>query len=37
MATMTVLGDIKTAPTAGVSSTPQGASTPAANGIATTL
>ena len=36
-ATMMVLSDISTAPTAGDSTTPHGASTPAASGIATML
>ena len=37
MATITVLSDIKRAPTAGESRKPKGASTPAASGSATTL
>jgi hypothetical protein len=37
MATMIVLSDISTAPTAGVRTRPHGASTPAASGIATML
>ena len=37
MATMTVLIDMKTAPTAGESKTPTPAVTPAASGIAMTL
>ena len=36
-ATMTVLADINIAPTAGESTTPRDARTPAASGIATTL
>ncbi len=36
-ATIIVLADISTAPTAGVNTTPHGASTPAASGIATML
>lgn len=36
-ATMTVLSDISTAPTAGWSTMPYGASTPAASGMATML
>jgi len=37
MATMTVLIDMRTAPNAGGSTIPHGASTPAASGIATLL
>jgi hypothetical protein len=37
IATMTMLADISTAPTADESTNPRDASTPAASGIATTL
>jgi hypothetical protein len=37
IATITVLADMSTAPTAGVSNTPHDTATPAASGIATAL